>query len=289
MLFHPINERMAYTDHTNPDTTKAFDAVSTGYDTHFSNRFDRAEEEVVFDRFFHVTQNADMLDIGCGTGLVKRLTDRLLFHPRTYTGIDKSAGMIEQAIRYFGGSDEMIGLALSDQKIKPTQGIVIPKVRSKFIIDDMVQYMRAQPRESVDVVTSMYFPMNYTEHPPRHVYDAALNVLRPGGHFINVMATSRYPARASHIVEAAHIRRFFEPTPHYMAEIPAGFKVVAIVGFNYFIERYRRWLNICPIPVIKAMFRFDQARGMKSGKIPYFYGIHLQKLAPHEIETPLGM
>jgi len=263
---------MPYTDHTNPDTTKAFDAVSTGYDTHFSSRFDHAEEEVIFDRFFHVTQNADVLDIGCGTGLVKRLTDRLLFHPRTYTGIDKSAGMIAQAVERHGKQRE-----------------TLYDTRFRFVVDDMVQYMWAQPRESVDVVTSMYFPMNYTEHPPRHVYDAALNILRPGGHFINVMATSRYPARASHIVEASHIRRFFEPTPHYMSEIPAGFKVVAIEGFNYFIEQYRRWLNLCPTSVIKAMFRFDQARGMKSGKIPYFYVVHLQKLRPHEIETPLGM
>jgi len=138
-------------------------------------------------------------------------------------------------------------------------------------------------------VTSFYFPMNYCQQHPREVYEAVSHVLRPGGHFINVMASSRYPARASHIVKASNMRRFFEPTPHYLSEIPAGFKVVSIVGFNYFIERYRFWLGLCPTVVCKAMFRFDQIRGEKSGMKPYFYAIHLQKLHPHEIETPLGM
>lgn len=280
---------MPYTDHTNPDTTAAFDAVAPFYDVHFSNRFDRAEEEIIADRFLHLCQLADVLDIGCGTGLVKKLTDRFLMKPRTYTGVDKSPGMIAEAIRYFVGSDEMINLVLSNPKLQPASGAVIPKVQSKFAVDDMVHYMWSQPRESVDVVTSMYFPMNYTEHPPSHVYNAALNVLRPGGHFINIMASSRYVARKSHIVSAGNMRRFFEPNEHYLSEIPKGFKVMAIVGFNYFIERYRFWLGLCPTIICKAMFRFDQIRGEKSDMKPYFYGIHLQKLAPHEIESPLGM
>ena len=268
---------MPYTDHTNPDTTAAFDAVAPFYDVHFSSRYDRAEEEVIADRFLHLCQRADVLDIGCGTGLVKKLTDRFLFRPRSYVGVDKSAQMILEGAKYFGLKD---------------LGAKSPKVRmgdSGFVIDDMVNYMWSQPRESVDVVTSMYFPMNYTEHPPKHVYHAALNVLRPGGHFINIMASSRYVARKSHIVSAGNMRRFFEPNEHYLSEIPKGFKVVAIVGFNYFIERYRFWLGLCPTIVCKAMFRFDQIRGEKSGMKPYFYGIHLQKLAPHEIESPLGM
>lgn len=265
-------EEMPYTEHTNPDTTAAFDAVAPLYDVHFSSRFDRAEEEVIADRFFHLLQRADVLDIGCGTGLVKKLADRLLFRPRSYTGVDLSGEMLEQALTRYG-----------------KQRSDIYETPFRFVKDDMVQYMWSQPRESVDVITSMYLPMNYTEHAPRHVYNAALNVLRPGGHFINIMASSRYVARKSHIVSAGNMRRFFEPTPHYLNEIPAGFKVVAIVGFNYFIERYRFWLGLCPSVVCKAMFRFDQIRGEKSGMKPYFYGIHLQKLAPHEIESPLGM
>lgn len=259
---------MPYTEHTNPDTTGAFDAVSQIYDLHFSGRFDRAEEEIVFDRLFHVCQCADVLDIGCGTGLVKKLTDRLLLKPRSYIGVDLSADMLRQAA------------------LMPSTNSYTP---FRFIQKDMVKYMNNQPAESVDVVTSMYFPMNYTEHEPLDVYGAVLKVLRPGGHFINVMASSRYAARKSHIVAANNMRRFFEPTPHYLGQIPAGFKVVAIVGFNYFIERYRFWLGLCPTVVCKAMFRLDQIRGDKSGMKPYFYGIHLQKLTEHEVEGPLGM
>jgi len=103
------------------------------------------------------------------------------------------------------------------------------------------------------------------------------------------MASSRYAVRKSHIVSAGNMRRYFENNAYYLADVPKGFKVVAIVGFNYFIERYRRWLNFCPMPVVKAMFRFDQIRGEKSGMKPYFYGIHLQKLAPGYEETPLDM
>lgn len=263
---------MPYTDHTNPDTTAAFDTVAPFYDFHFSSRFDRAEEEVIKDRFFHLLQHADVLDIGCGTGIVKKLADRLLFRPRSYTGVDLSGEMLEQAVTRYGKQRE----TLYDMPFR-------------FVKDDMVNYMWSQPRESVDMVTSMYFPMNYTEHPPRHVYNAALNVLRPGGHFINIMASSRYAARKSHIVSASNMRRFFEPNEHYLSEIPKDFKVVAIVGFNYFIEKYRFWLGLCPTVVCKAMFRFDQIRGEKSGMKPYFYGIHLQKVSPDYEKTPLDM
>ena len=263
---------MPYTDHTNPDTTAAFDAVAPFYDIHFSSRFDRAEEDVIAERFLHLCQIADVLDIGCGTGLVKKLTDRFLFHPRSYTGVDLSSDMIDQAVLRYG-----------------KQRKTLYDTPFRFVKDDMLDFMQQQPSETFDVVTSMYFPMNYTDHSAPLIYEAVLDVLRPGGHFINVMASSRYVARKSHIVSAGNMRRFFEPNEHYLSEIPKGFKVVSIVGFNYFIERYRFWLGLCPTIVCKAMFRFDQIRGEKSGMKPYFYGIHLQKLAPHEIESHIGM
>ena len=90
---------MPYTDHTQPNTTEEFNQVAPQYDGHFDNRFDRAEENVLFRRFAHLLQLSDVLDIGCGTGLVKRLSDRLLFRPRSYTGIDASDEMISQAVK----------------------------------------------------------------------------------------------------------------------------------------------------------------------------------------------
>lgn len=258
---------MSHTEHTDPDTTQAFDDVALMYDHHFSSRYDRAEEEILFDRFGHLLQRADVLDIGCGTGLVERMSRRLLLGPRSYIGVDLS--------------QKMLTVAATNRPYRPT---------CSYFNADMIDYMDNEcAPNSFDVATSWYFPMNYCEHEASVVYQSVLRILRPGGHFINVMASSRYPARASHIVGAAHMRRFFDNNPHCLGEIPAGFKVVAIVGFNYFIERYRFWLGLCPTIVNKAMFRFDQIRGEKSGMKPYFYGIHLQKIHPHEVETPLGM
>lgn len=254
---------MPYTDHTQPNTAARFNQVAFSYDIHFNNTFDRAEEEVLFDDFLHLLQRADVLDIGCGTGLVKRRADRLLFKPHSYTGVDYSHGMIAAA-----RSNDPDGT---------------------FIHADMVQFMKGQPAESLDAVTSIYFPMNYCEQSPFDVYYEARRILRPGGHMITVMASSRYPARQSHIVEANHLRRYFRNDAFHLADVPTGFEIVAVRGYNYFIERYRRWLNLCPLPVVKALFRFDQRRGEKSGHVPYFYLIHLKKLHDADPEGPLGM
>ncbi|HRI60112.1 MAG TPA: methyltransferase domain-containing protein [Saprospiraceae bacterium] len=263
---------MPYTDHTDPDTIQKFNEVAEGYDLHFSNRFDRAEENVLFERYSHLLQRADVLDIGCGTGLVAMLaykqmnTPRLKMTPNSYTGIDVSEKMLEIAAR----------------RIKTP--------RSQVLAADMVDFMnhRCAPEE-FDVVTSWYFPMNYCEHEPPQVYEAVARVLRPGGHFINIMASSRYVMRPSHIVEASNLRRFFEDNEWYRGQIPPSLNVVSITGFNFLIEKYRRWLNLCPQSVIEAMFRFDQIRGEKSGMKPYFYGIHLQKPSLNYEKTPLDM
>lgn len=259
---------MPYTDHTQPNTTEEFNQVAPQYDGHFDNRFDRAEENVLFRRFAHLLQLSDVLDIGCGTGLVKRLSDRLLFRPRSYTGIDASDEMISQAVKPQTPEDAL---------------------RTKFFVDDMVEFMWAQPPQSYDVVTSFYFPMNYCEQYPREVYEAVYHVLRPGGHFINVMASSRYAVRQSHIVRAANLRRYFEPNQYHLNDIHGYFKPVAIFGLNYFIERYRHWLKFCPQGVIEAMFRFDQIRGEKSSMMPYIWAMHLQKPGLEYEKTPLDM
>lgn len=269
---------MPYTVHTQPNTTDEFNQVAPKYDQWFNNRFDRAEESFLFIRYGHLLQHADVLDIGCGTGIVKKYADKLLFGPRSYVGVDKSAAMILEGVMRFG---------LNDLKQKS------PKVRfgqNGFVIADMVDYMNNDcPPESFDVVTSWYFPMNYCEHEPPQVYEAVARVLRPGGHFINIMASSRYVMRPSHIVSANNLRRFFEDNDWYRGQIPSSLNVVSITGFNYLIEKYRRWLNLCPQVVIEAMFRFDQRMGEKSGAKPYFYGIHLQKPPLDYEKTPLDM
>lgn len=279
-------EIMPYTDHTDPDTIQKFNEVAEGYDQHFANRFDRAEENVLFDRYGHLLQHSDVLDIGCGTGIVKKYADKLLFGPRSYIGVDASMKMLIHA--FDAHPDAQF---VTDIYTVPRPPVRAPKhYRSRFIHADMVDYMNNEcVPNSFDVVTSWYFPLNYCEHEAPQVYEAVARVLRPGGHFINIMASSRYVMRPSHIVSANNLRRFFDDNDWYRGQIPASLKVVSITGFNFLIEKYRRWLNLCPQVVIEAMFRFDQRMGEKSGAKPYFYGIHLQKPPLDYEKTPLDM
>lgn len=243
---------MPYTDHTNPDTAAAFDAVAPTYDNHFSDSFSKAEESLIFDRFNHVFQLADVLDIGCGTGRVKRFINKItLFKPRSYVGVDISPGMIKVA-----------------RSAHPS---------GTFIHCDMVEFMNAQDENSYDVVSAMYFPLNYCTTPLFDLYAAVSRVLRPGGHFLIMMATSRYPACPGGIVPICNMRRFFFNRRTDFDVLTCHFKVVAVEGYNYYAEKYRRWLNLCPKVVNTFMLRYDQSVGRENNKMPYFYAVHLQK------------
>jgi SAM-dependent methyltransferase len=265
---------MPYTDHTNPDTAAAFDKVAPTYDAMFSGPFRRAEESVIFDRFAHLFQLADVLDIGCGTGRVKRLTDKLLFKPRSYTGVDMSFGMLMAAMEnhkdaQFISQDH----AVPKPPVKPD----VNGYRPKFIHAEMLNFMLSQPAESYDVVSAMNFPANYCITPPFELCQAVHHVLRPGGHFINIMATSRYAARPDAPVPASNMRRFFFFRKPDLNVFTWRFELVAVEGYNYYAEKYRRWLNLCPQAINRMMFRLDQSAGQENNKLPYIYAIHLTK------------
>lgn len=252
---------MAYTDHTNPDTAAVFGAVAPNYDAAFKNSFDRAEEEFIFNNYImpHIGRS-DVLDIGCGTGLVKKLADRFLFGPSSYTGVDFSIPMIEQAV-----------------KNNPVTALSRPR----FVAKDMVEFMDQCVPESYDVVVAMYFPMNYCLYPPKRIYQAVKRVLKPGGRLITHVATSRYGARESHIVSAGNMRRYYHHTndAHWLGDnIPKGMKLGDVSGINYFIERYRRSLQLCPKAINKKLFAYDQRRGVLTGATPYMYILNIEKL-----------
>lgn len=243
---------MPYTDHTNPNTINEFDKVSGGYDTRFDNCFDHAEEEHIYNRFGYLLRLADVLDIGCGTALIKDLADRDLFRPTSYVGIDAAQGMINKA-----------------QQKHP---------ESRFFMGDMIEIMDQMEPQSFDTVVSMYFPLNYTTHHHAKVYAAVRRVLRPRGYFVNVAASSRYAARQSHIVSANNMRRYFDDSPYHMGMMSEQFSVAGIFGTNYVIERYRRWLEHCPKSINKMLFYMDSDRFKQSGKKPLIYTFILQKL-----------
>lgn len=250
---------MPYTDHTNPDTAAEFGAVASQYDSAFNNPFDRAEEQFIFDYIQPHISNKYILDIGCGTGLVKRLTDRYLFRAM-YTGVDYSKEMIDVANQMYPNKT-----ALDNHK---------------FVCADMVEYMDAVKPEYYDAVVAMYFPMNYCQHPPKRIYQAAKRILRPGGSLITVVATSRYAARKSHIVRAGNMRRYYHPTNDQFWEgdnLPKGMEITEKHGVNYFIEKYRAQLQYCPTAINKKLFELDQRRGMQAGVLPYIYILNITK------------
>lgn len=242
---------MAYTDHTNPNTATEYDRVANAYDSKFANSFDAAEEEYIYDQFGYLLRNADVLDIGCGTGLVKRLADRDLFKMRSYAGVDYSEKMISQA------------------KENHPDG--------RFFLGDMLEFMNQCDPNSFDTVVAMYCPLNYCEHHPAKVYAAVKRILRRDGTFINVVASSRYAARQSHVVSASNMRQYFDESPYHVGLMEDQFLLKKIVGTNYAIEKYRGWLQRCPKLVNKMLFKFDSEQFKQSSKKPLLYTFILEK------------
>lgn len=251
---------MPYTDHTNQDTAAHFSAVANKYDAAFTNSFDQAEEEFIFDKYIlpYIGRN-DVLDIGCGTGLVKKLSDRFLFGPSSYTGVDYSDDMVNQA------------------RINHPVTLLS---RPNFFTQDMVEFMDNSPAESYHTVVAMYFPMNYCQYPPKRIYQAANRILKPGGRLIAHVATSRYGARKSHIVSAGNMRRYYHHTndANWLGDnIPKGMIIEEVAGINYFIEKYRSHLQYCPKSINKKLFAYDQRIGERSGATPYMYILNIEK------------
>jgi ubiquinone/menaquinone biosynthesis C-methylase UbiE len=244
---------MSYTDHTNPDTVREYDRVAAEYDAHFDNSFDRAEENIIFKMMAPHLPMANVLDIGCGTGLLVKHFNKMLFRPKQYAGVDISKEMIRIAERQHPNY--------------------------LFVCGDMVEYMDSLPENYFHTVVSGYCPMNYCDHSPDKVYRAVKRVLKPGGVFLNVMASSRYAARESHIVGANNMRRYFDPNNAMELCEPSliGLRTISIRGVNYGIERYRKILQLCPESINEKLFKLDQHQGERSNSKPYLYLIHLQK------------
>lgn len=252
---------MPYTDHTNPDTAGAFNAVASRYDSAFDNSFDRAEEQFIFDRYIYPhIKNRYILDLGCGTGLIKRLSDRYVFRPQ-YTGVDYAPEMIAKA-----------------KQLHPKNTVLDTH---RFFCDDMVAFMDTERPCWYDAIVAMYFPLNYCMYPPEVVYHSANRILRPGWRLILVVATPRYAARASHIVSAGNMRRYYHVGSadawHGPKALPAGMELVEHNGVNYFIERYRHALQHCPTVINQKLFEWDQRRGIKAGATPYMYILNIAK------------
>jgi len=68
-----------------------YDRVADEYDARYHSRIDEVEDRLLASYLRPFCDGANVLDLGCGTGLVRRLT-----RPNIYAGIDSSTGMLDR-------------------------------------------------------------------------------------------------------------------------------------------------------------------------------------------------
>lgn len=178
-----------------------YDEVAPAYDQTFTSPEDRAEDVATFTLLAEAYRKVerckgglppDVLDLGCGTGLVleKLRETPPVIRYTGYTGLDVSPEMITRAQAKFPGF--------------------------RFLIGDMDLLAHQFAPASFDLIVSTYGALSYCAH-PRPAIAAMARLLRPGGRVL-VQAFSRsYPARASqfalraraHCFKAATLRRWF--------------------------------------------------------------------------------
>lgn len=114
-----------------------YDAIAPMYDTLFQDTASRAENAQVMDLVGDLSQ-ANVLDIGCGTGL---LLDYL--HPAHYVGIDPSLAMLDQ-LRAKHPQREALACSLEEYSAPGMHDVVVCLFGSANYIDRA--YVEAIPR-----------------------------------------------------------------------------------------------------------------------------------------------
>ncbi len=136
-------------DRTAELVDRSYDAISSGYDrTWTSHMRDRTVE--LIDRL-GVMGGQRAIDVTCGTGYATNLVAERT--GQSVVGVDRSAGMIAEARRQYGD-------------------------RCEFVQSDVLDYLKAQPAESVDLVTCCW-GLGYSR--PRAVLGQIKRILRAGG------------------------------------------------------------------------------------------------------------
>lgn len=111
-----------------------------------------------------VPNHAEVLEIGCGTGLT---TMRLLHHrpDAHFTSIDNAPAMLKQAAVNLDSA--------------------IAANRLRLIEADAMSHLQATPSASVDIVASAYTLHNFLDGYRGRVLKEIYRVLKPGGVFVN--------------------------------------------------------------------------------------------------------
>jgi predicted TPR repeat methyltransferase len=130
-----------------------YDRYADQYDRHVAGALKYRTPELLFDAIARCvsTSSPDILDLGCGTGL---LGARLRARARTLTGVDISANMLEMAQRR--------------------------RIYDELICDDLVDFLRARSDEfDIAVAADVFVYIGDLSE----VFQAVRSRLRPGGFF----------------------------------------------------------------------------------------------------------
>lgn len=200
-----------------PET--AYDAVSSVYDSSFTDRAAAVETTAAFRLMRRWLRSGAVVDLGCGTGL---MLEQLPVSPSHYTGVDVSARMLDCARSKFP--------------------------QHRFVQDDMRCFLDSV--QGCSTIVSAFGSFSYVMD-PRPVLRSMRSALRPGGSFF-VMAYGRRSAdRPGYLLES---HGFNVPNRFYTAdELRIAFEAhglkASVMGFGRTFEALPEWVT-CPHSVL---------------------------------------
>lgn len=178
------------------EVPRLYDALADGYDGRYRRSTDRAEDQILASVLGPLCDGKRVLDLGCGTGLVGRLT-----RPKLYVGVDGAGHALEIARRE------------------------IPSGR--FVEADLNVWM---PNFWVDVVTAT-FAAHYLDL--AHALAIAREALPVGGRIFLHGQAPRYEHRKHYVLHGVrHDHRAWTPERVVPMAYGWGFSDVACMGLN---------------------------------------------------------
>jgi predicted TPR repeat methyltransferase len=166
---------------------RLFDTYSTSFDQHLVEQLDYHVPELLYEAVIQTgpASGLDVIDLGCGTGLVGKVFRGLA---RRLIGVDVSPGMIHQAERR--------------------------QVYDQLLLDDVIAYLRAR-QEPCDLVLAADVFIYLGDLTP--VFAAVARLLRPRGLFAFSLETTD---RGDYVLQA---HRRYAQSPAYIQRLADHF------------------------------------------------------------------